>query len=46
LEIVEDIGVWSCVRKGVAIDLVLDWGKEHRSQFVFAGMKGGREGIF
>ena len=46
LEVVEDVGVRSCVRKGVAIDLVLDRGKEHRSQFVFTRMKGGREGIF
>lgn len=46
LQIVEDVGVRSCVRKGVAIDLVLDRGKEHRSQFVFTRMKGGREGIF
>jgi hypothetical protein len=46
LEIVEDVGVGSCDRKGVAIDLVLERGKEHRSQFVFTRMKGGREGIF
>ncbi|MEA1902929.1 MAG: ERCC4 domain-containing protein [Actinomycetota bacterium] len=46
LEIVEDVGVRSCVRRGVAIDLVLDRGKEHRSQFVFTRLKGGREGIF
>lgn len=46
LEVIEDIGVRSCVRNGVAIDLVLDRGKEHRSQFVFTRMKGGREGIF
>lgn len=46
LEIVEDVGVRSCVRKGIAIDLVLDRGKEHRSEFVFTRMKRGREGIF
>ena len=46
LEIVEEVGVRSCVRKGVAIDLILDRGKEHRSQFVFTRLKGGREAIF
>lgn len=46
LEVVADVGVRTCVRKGIAIDLVLDRGKEHRSQFVFTRMKGGREGIF
>ncbi|MEZ5170292.1 MAG: ERCC4 domain-containing protein [Acidimicrobiia bacterium] len=46
LEILEDVGVRSCVRKGVAIDLVLDRGKEHRSQLVFTRLKGGREAIF
>lgn len=46
LEILEDVGVRSCVRRGVAIDLVLDRGKENRSQFVFTRLKGGREAIF
>ena len=41
-----DVVVRSCVRKGVAIDLVLDRGKENRSQFVFTRLKGGREAIF
>lgn len=35
----------SCVRRGAAIDLVLDRGREHRSQFVFT-MARGREVIF
>ncbi|MDH4075118.1 MAG: ERCC4 domain-containing protein [Acidimicrobiia bacterium] len=46
LEIVDDVGVRSCVRNGVAVDLVLDRGREHRSQFVFTRIQGGREGIF
>lgn len=36
----------SCVRRGVAIDLVLDRYREKRSQFVVTVLKGGREGIF
>jgi ERCC4-type nuclease len=34
------------VRRGVAIDLVLDRHRENRSQFVVTTLKGGREGIF
>jgi hypothetical protein len=45
-EIVEEIAVRSCVRRGVAIDLVLDRYRENRSQFVVTTLKGGREGIF
>jgi hypothetical protein len=45
-EIVEDVPVRSCVRRGVAIDLVLDRHRENRSQFVVTALKGGREGIF
>jgi len=45
-EIVEEIPVRSCVRRGVAIDLVLDRHRENRSQFVVTVLKGGREGIF
>ena len=45
-EIVEEIAVRSCVRRGVAIDLVLDRSRESRSQFVVTTLKGGREGIF
>ena len=44
-EIVERVPVKSCVRRGAAIDLVLDRGRENRSQFVFA-MARGREVIF
>lgn len=45
-EIVEEVPVRSCVRRGVAIDLVLDRARENRSQFVVTTLKGGREGIF
>lgn len=45
-EVVEEVPVRSCVRRGVAIDLVLARGRENRSQFVFTTLKGGREGIF
>jgi hypothetical protein len=45
-EMVQNVGVKSCTRRGVAIDLVLDRGKESRSQFVFTRLKGGREAIF
>ena len=45
-EIVEETPVRSCVRRGVAIDLVLDRHRENRSQFVVTTLKGGREGIF
>ena len=34
--IVERVAVRSCVRRGATIDLVLDRGRENRSQFVFA----------
>lgn len=43
---VEEVAVRSCVRRGVAIDLVLDRPRENRSQFVVTMLKGGREGIF
>ena len=45
LEIVERVPVRSCVRRGAAIDLVLDRGRENRSQFVFTIARG-REMIF
>jgi hypothetical protein len=45
-EIVEDVAVLLCRRRGPAIDLVLDRPREDRSQFVFTTMRGGREGIF
>lgn len=44
--IVEEVPVRSCVRRGVAIDLVLDRARENRSQIVFTRLSGGREGIF
>lgn len=45
-EIIEEIPVRSCVRRGPAIDLLLDRGKEKRSQIVFTRLKTGREVIF
>ena len=45
LEIIERIPVRSCVRRGAAIDLVLDRTREARSQFVFARARG-REVVF
>jgi hypothetical protein len=44
--VIEETPVRSCVRRGVAIDLVLDRYRENRSQFVVTVLKGGREGIF
>lgn len=44
-EIVERVPVRSCVRRGAAIDLVLDRGRENRSQFVFTRARN-REMIF
>jgi hypothetical protein len=45
IEVIERVPVRSCVRRGAAIDLVLDRSREHRSQFVFARARG-REVIF
>lgn len=45
-EIVEEVAVRACTRRGVAIDLVLDRARENRSQFVVTALAGGREGIF
>jgi hypothetical protein len=45
-DVIEEIPVRSCVRRGVAVDLVLDRSRENRSQVVFTTLKGGREGIF
>ena len=45
-EVAEEVAVRSCVRRGVAIDLVLDRARENRSQFVVTTLAGGREGIF
>jgi len=44
-EIVDQAPVRSCVRRGAAIDLVLDRARNNRSQVVFTTVKG-REGIF
>ena len=45
-EIVDEVPIRSCQRRGVAIDLVLDRTRENRSQFVITALQGGREGIF
>lgn len=45
-EVVERVGVRSCIRRGAAIDLVLDRGRENRSQFVITNLRGGRQAIF
>jgi hypothetical protein len=44
-EVVERVPVRSCVRRGAAIDLVLDRGRENRSQLVLTRTRG-RETIF
>lgn len=44
-ELLEQVPVRSCVRRGQAIDLVLERGRENRSQVVFTTIRG-REGIF
>lgn len=44
-EILERVPVRSCIRRGAAIDLVLDRGRENRSQFVFTSARG-REVVF
>ncbi len=45
-EILEEVPVTLCRRRGVAIDLVLERPRENRSQFVFTTLPSGREGIF
>jgi len=45
-EILERVPVKSCTTRGPAVDLVLDRGRENRSQLVFTRLKGGREAIF
>lgn len=45
-DVIEDVAVLLCRRRGPAIDLVLDRPREDRSQFVVTTMRGGREGIF
>jgi hypothetical protein len=44
-EVLESVAVRSCVRRGRAIDLVLNRARENRSQVIFTTIKG-REGIF
>jgi len=46
VEVVERVAVRTCVRRGPAVDLVLDRSRENRSQFVFTRIRGGREAIF
>lgn len=49
-EILEEVPVRRCERRGAAVDLVLERGRENRSQFVFTkphpGRAGGRPMIF
>jgi len=45
-EVVEEIPVRSCVRRGPAVDLVLARARENRSQLVFTRLRSGREAIF
>ena len=44
-DIVERAPLRSCVRRGAAIDVILDRGREHRSQIVFAQARG-RDMVF
>ena len=44
-EIVERVALRSCARRGAAIDLVLDRGRENRSQIVFTTARG-RQAVF
>lgn len=44
-DVVEAVRVRSCVRRGASIDLVLDRGRENRSQLVFTTARG-REAVF
>jgi hypothetical protein len=46
VEVLEEVRVALCRRRGVAIDLVLDRPRENRSQFVFTTLPSGHEGIF
>lgn len=49
-EVLEEVAIRRCERRGAAIDLVLDRARENRSQFIFTephrGRKGGRPMIF
>jgi hypothetical protein len=44
-DLVERVALRSCVRRGAAIDLVLDRGRENRSQIVFTTARG-RDAVF
>ena len=44
-EVIEQVPIRSCVRRGAAIDLVLDRGRENRSQIVFTQARG-RDAVF
>jgi hypothetical protein len=46
VEVLEEVPVRRCARRGAAIDLVLDRRVRYRSQFVFTRIAGGREAIF
>lgn len=45
-DILERVPVRSCIRRGAAIDLVLERSRENRSQFVLTHVRGGREAVF
>ncbi len=45
-EVLERVPVRSWVRRGAAIDLVLDRSRKNRSQIVFTRIRGGRDAIF
>jgi ERCC4 domain/Lsr2 len=45
-EVIERVATRSCVRRGAAIDLVLDRSRENRSQLVITRVRGGRQVIF
>ncbi|HYB38255.1 MAG TPA: hypothetical protein VEF72_22685, partial [Mycobacterium sp.] len=44
-DIVERAPIRSCIRRGAAIDLILDRGRESRSQLVFTTARG-RDAVF
>ncbi|MGL5826362.1 MAG: ERCC4 domain-containing protein [Nocardioides sp.] len=46
VEVLERVPTRSCVRRGAAIDLVLDRTRENRSQLVITQIRGGRQAIF
>jgi hypothetical protein len=46
VELIEDVPIVECRRRGISVDLVLDRPRENRSQLVFTRLPNGREGIF